>query len=428
MTLILTVANEGGIWQTSDYRLTDPRDGSFFTDTAGTKQIFFSHPNLSIQVSFTGVAALSNGKHTRDWIIATLKGVDAKAADQEVFNHLRDRCNSELGRVRPASKLTIVLAVAAVSRPFKVVTISNINWCTSPPSYDSTFSIHVETITDPYFYFDGCRDLVTTHQENRLRALSRMDNSAAIIRGLQDINSEVAAVSNGAVSADCWVTTQAADGDARHFAGSNAGNSTGVVNQVTPGLDLEELIRRTFVPGFLGRLRQMVGVMGAGKPMPPPTGEPRRFGLSISKFDFDLSHKEVRSARARFVGIEGEVACRLNEEIVIQLGNLEFDVLRAASSEGAQPPLLPWPTARCAYAIDAVEVPGGAQISIGYWPNAGEHHLVIFPASRALRELPFLGDNEELVIVFPGAEIKIDANLSTLLPLTARMQWRQRIG
>lgn len=39
MTLILTIANERGVHQSSDYQLTGPRTGDPITDEAGSKQV-----------------------------------------------------------------------------------------------------------------------------------------------------------------------------------------------------------------------------------------------------------------------------------------------------------------------------------------------------------------------------------------------------
>ena len=74
MTLIMTVANERGVHQSSDYQLSDRRTGKPITDEAGTKQLdAMILPGMSIQLAFTGVARVPSGRqtvNTREWLQA----------------------------------------------------------------------------------------------------------------------------------------------------------------------------------------------------------------------------------------------------------------------------------------------------------------------------------------------------------------------
>ena len=54
VTLILTVANSEGVYQSSDYQLTDERTGAPVSDQAGSKQLEALFRDLHVQLAFTG--------------------------------------------------------------------------------------------------------------------------------------------------------------------------------------------------------------------------------------------------------------------------------------------------------------------------------------------------------------------------------------
>jgi hypothetical protein len=78
VTLILTVANFSGIYQSSDYQLTDLNSGAPVPDRAGSKQLQATFKGLDLQLAFTGVAEVNPGagrQRTVDWLASALKDV-----------------------------------------------------------------------------------------------------------------------------------------------------------------------------------------------------------------------------------------------------------------------------------------------------------------------------------------------------------------
>jgi|HubBroStandDraft_6_1064221.scaffolds.fasta_scaffold49122_3 hypothetical protein len=65
MTLILTAANLRGIYQSSDYQLTDQRTGKPVANRAGLKQLEARFDGMTIMLAFTGVAAVGSGANAQ---------------------------------------------------------------------------------------------------------------------------------------------------------------------------------------------------------------------------------------------------------------------------------------------------------------------------------------------------------------------------
>jgi hypothetical protein len=60
MTLILTLAHSSGVYQSSDYQLTDRDTGVPMSDRAGVKQLQASFRGLELQLAFTGIASVGS--------------------------------------------------------------------------------------------------------------------------------------------------------------------------------------------------------------------------------------------------------------------------------------------------------------------------------------------------------------------------------
>jgi hypothetical protein len=116
MTLILTVANSSGVYQSSDYQLTT-YTGAFVSDKAGSKQIEATFGRVQLQLAFTGIARLG-GERTIDWLLTELKVLPVRIELQELCNALKERCSQKIvsKHVR-----TLVLAVAERGKPFRVL-------------------------------------------------------------------------------------------------------------------------------------------------------------------------------------------------------------------------------------------------------------------------------------------------------------------
>jgi len=137
MTLILTVAHSRGVYQSSDYQLTDKETGAPWSDRAGSKQLEADFKGLHVQLAFTGVAVVGSGsseQRTIDWLGAELKALPGDSTLQRICNALSTRATSAMKPHGPRGVLTLVLAVAAIGEPFRVAVISNAGWGARPPS------------------------------------------------------------------------------------------------------------------------------------------------------------------------------------------------------------------------------------------------------------------------------------------------------
>src|SRR6266571_1966592 len=285
MTLILTIANERGVHQSSDYQLTDLRTGDPITDEAGTKQLDAMIPlGMSIQLAFTGVARVTSGRqtvNTREWLQAELQALPPKSDLHTICDILAKRCTKQMKPLMSKGELTLVLAVAKIGQPFRVAVISNTRT-------KNQFEIQVRTVKKPFHLISGYRGAVPEIERHRLKALARnTDKSPEEIRkALADINAIAAGKSKGWISEECWVGSQFADGTLRRIEKHGFGGVVeGTVPQLVGGLDMLQWVKENFrtAPGQMIQLQPLGAVMagpGGATPLPPPEGEPRTFTLS----------------------------------------------------------------------------------------------------------------------------------------------------
>jgi hypothetical protein len=91
--------------------------------------------------------------------------------------------------------------------------------------------------------------------------------------------------------------------------------------------------------------------------------------------------------------------------------------------------LPPWPTLNAAFSIDGSAVPRGWEYTVAYWIENGAHHLEIPRSSRGIRNLAFLGEDDELVVVVPvpAAEfVWASSQSGPTATLQANILWRTR--
>lgn len=428
MTLILTVANSGGVYQSSDYQLTDARTGAPVSDSAGSKQLQAGFPELHLNLAFTGVATVGTSR-TIDWLSAELKVLRHDSGLQEICEALAKRCTTELRS--PSGVLTVVLAVATVRQPFRLALISNARWSGRPPRAKDHFEIRIHTITKPFHLISGYRESVPQFEQHRLRALARVSSRTPkeILDALKAINASAAQNSHGYVSEECWATYQVADGRARRTAGINSGKQGGSVPLLQGEFDLDSFIRKN-MPG-LGRLVQSAGVFGSPvKPAPPPEGEPRSFTLAGTTVTGHLlSASGQRCASLRVKQLDCQITARRNETVAGPFARVQFSFTRRPMCADFPKPLLPWPAVAPTLTIDGAVVPNGWSYRICYWVEEGVHHVRIPPSSRAIRNVAFLGDDDELVITVPISEHEVtwlSAENGPIATLEARISWRTR--
>ena len=93
-------------------------------------------------------------------------------------------------------------------------------------------------------------------------------------------------------------------------------------------------------------------------------------------------------------------------------------------------PLLPWPQLSPTLMIDDAHVPRGWEYSVGYWIEDDTHHVIIPESSRSVRNVAFLGPEDEMVIVAPSTTMEVawgerEAGPSAIVH--ARVWWRSRL-
>ena len=172
MTLILTVANASGVYQSSDYQLTDQRTGKPISDRAGSKQLEASFKVFNVGLAFTGIAEAGAGsarRRTIDWLSAELQALPHDSQLKDVCEALAKRSLAVTTPHGLRGLLALVLTVAAVGKPFRVGVISNFDWRKHPPEAKPQFTVGIYTITKPFHLISGCRDSVPALQRYRLR-------------------------------------------------------------------------------------------------------------------------------------------------------------------------------------------------------------------------------------------------------------------
>jgi hypothetical protein len=279
MTLILTVANSLGVYQSSDYMLT--QGGKPVYDRAGSKQLTATFDHLHLSVAFTGVATWRVNSRivpTTDYLDATLNSLAEIANFKPICEALRLKCDRSC-----VSKEELTLVVTAVSSdpPFQIATISNVVWTKKCRYINRCFRVRYYSVRKPFYLISGWRPCVSEYDESVLDSLSRDVERPRkeIVERLAEINKTSARKSNGLVSEQCLVTAKYADGENRQSDMTNFGEQPGIISQIQPGfgLDMEEIIRKyVAVPGMQPVMRQAAFKSGPLQPIvspPMPTGE-----------------------------------------------------------------------------------------------------------------------------------------------------------
>ena len=440
MTLIMTVANASGVYQSSDYQLTDLATGAPISDRAGAKQLQASFNGLDVRLAFTGIATVGVGaarQRTVDWLAEELKALAGDSQLQDICEALANRSIAVAHPHGLRGVLELILTAAAVGEPFRVAVISNVDWRKRPPEAKRKFTIGIHTITRPFQLISGYRGSVPSSQRHCLRALARDTTKSPVqmLDALADINAIASKHSRGYVSEGCLVTSQVADGRVRRSASRNIGQRPGDIPQILGGLDVSKWVKENFraAPGQEIRVVQTAGVMGGpgdGTPVPPPTGERRLFTISGSSVAAVLrSPTSEQCASINIAQRECVLEARCNEEVTVPFAEVTLSG-RVPISKAFPKPLLPWPQLAPTLAIDDAAVPRGWEYSVCYWIEDDAHRVIIPQSSRSIRNLAFFGPEDEMVIVAPTTTMELACREREEPPVAtvhARVWWRSRL-
>ena len=438
MTLILTVGDPSGVHQSSDYQLTDPNTRAPVSDRAGSKQLEAVFDRLQLQLAFTGVATVRTGssdQRTIDWLSEELKALPHNSTLDKICDTLLKRCTARMKPLGPSGLLTLVLVVAVVAEPFRVVTITNADWRARPPKAKNQFKTRTDIVRKPYSLMSGYRDYVPHREQYRLEALARAAGNkmpSEIIDELSAINAIAARNSGGSVSEECWVKSQVTDGGARRSAGRNVGEQVGAIPLVQAGMDMTEWARKNLraAPGKEIRLVQNAGVIagpGDMAPMPPPEGEPRTFRLTGSSTTMRLCSPSGKDcASVEITQLDCEIRARRNEQVTVPFARVHCSDIQNCADFPR--PLFPWPRVSPKLTIDGTPAHRGWEYAIVHWVENGILHVEIPWSCGEIRSVA-LGDDDELGIAVgvPGHAVAWSLESGPTATLQANIWWRTRL-
>ena len=131
--VVNTIANTSGVYQSSDYQLTDDKTGAPISDRAGSKQFQASFRDLDLRLAFTGVAiGRLGGPRTVDLLSQELQALPQDSKFQDVCDALAKRCDAITRRFGSRGILEVVVTAATVAEPFRVAIVTNANRDTDP--------------------------------------------------------------------------------------------------------------------------------------------------------------------------------------------------------------------------------------------------------------------------------------------------------
>jgi hypothetical protein len=271
VTLILTLLSRHGIYQSSDYRLT--RNGAFFDERAGVKQLGVDSEGYQIKVCFTGVA-IANGLKTRDWISKVIKGATLPLDLGIVATQIAARGTAAVASI-PTSvpvrekMLTILIAFMERGRP-KLVLISNTDRFDARRRDEPLDHLEISEIAPsrPLFRSYGTDVAVKRSDARFFKSLIRDGSDPrAIMDSLASLNARAAldARSEKRISEGCLVSSLLPDGTRRDL---NFGGTPGVMENFFGDFNLGEWVRKNLkpLPGKEITLKLSVGkAIGFGK-------------------------------------------------------------------------------------------------------------------------------------------------------------------
>lgn len=439
MTLILTIANTSGVYQSSDYQLTDHATGVPFSDRAGSKQIQTHFKGLDVNLAFTGIALVFQGLthiSTVDWLTMELKAFPGDTTLPVLCEAIANRCTKVLTSLGLRGILELILTVSVIGEPFRVIEISNVSWDLNPPKAKSKFNIRIHRIKNPFYLISGMRSCMTTILKDRLRALSRdtTKQPGEVLDKLADINAIASKNSKGYISEGCWVTYQGAEGGTIRSVSKNIGNHPGIIVQLLGGHDISDLVQKNYraAPGKQMGIVQIASktIKGGGIRLPPPKGESRIITFSGFSSSVKLFNKKMEQcASIEISHLDCNLNLRCNEEAIITFAKVSVTGIFPIHSDFSCP-LLPWPQLCIPLKLNDATVPRGWEYSIGYWIENSLHNVEILQGSRSIRKISFLAQDDEVIIVLPRGGVKLtwgESDGSQSAFLKAKIIWRSRL-
>lgn len=218
MTLNITVLTPTVIYQSADFRLTDPSNGSLITDTSA-KTVVLQYQNWSGFVTYTGLGAWE-GKNISE-LIADWLGDQTNRSMAEVADHLQRNGTSLLNDVRRRAHASFAHTFTLAGfedGAVRAFVVSNFEDCygMSSGAIEDRLTVtfrELRSWSPAAVIVTGQPKAVPAIEKRILRKLAEKnpDDGGLIRRRLQDLNA-VAAASNTTISQDCAVISFRSDG------------------------------------------------------------------------------------------------------------------------------------------------------------------------------------------------------------------------
>lgn len=408
MTLLITLACESVVHQSSDYRISNWA-GNVVETANGTKQLFLSNLHWAARIAFTGIAFDGQDYSTRNWIEAVCLNANENDSPEALVEKLAERGLEELRRVSLDRRHLTVIVTFVVGGRCRLFLVSNFeaprqNRRRIPLDVLQWFEVSLD---EPTVLVNGASGPLRRWEVRALEQMFRSDPEPNVIRDrMADANRTAAQRGPYAalISEGCWVSSMFADGKELS---RNYGEVPGIPGQLMSGFNMGEFLRKTLhpAPGKQIALRSHTAMFGAKfVPLPPPIGEPRDVRFSTSTSSVHATDPAGRAVlpRITFQGREGAVRPRKNEQVTAVLGTitLEIDPLQQAGAVTAKQ-----------FEITNVPTVDSGRPRTWAYPcelhgGGGAYTLTVCQLSTALRRahctgLDVLGPNEELVLAAP---------------------------
>jgi uncharacterized membrane protein len=257
MTLNITLLTRRAIYQSADFRLTDPDTNQLITDSSTKVVDLLGYPDWHGFVTYTGVGRWPrNGRDTSQWVMDWLQGThDARLND--IIDVLVTEGTRWLATIRQAtrrrSKHSFIIA-AFVEAEAQLIVISNFEDCAGRNDAPSdVLSVSRRRFRGrPDVTVTGWKPAVSRQQRRVLQRLAEQypDDSARVRYAMSHLNETAAKspLASGTISPECTVVSIRADGHG--------------FQDVSEGSNIEP---RSIVNGvLLPDLKQLVASLGVG--------------------------------------------------------------------------------------------------------------------------------------------------------------------
>jgi len=241
MTLNITILTPTVIYQSGDYRLSNPTTGKA-EDIPSTKAISINYWDWSGFLTYTGIGRVGP-RHTADEVSDWLKNHPALTFEETV-EILRERGSAWIARVAPGARHTFVLAAFVDSKPVAAIISNYQRWhgITDSAVAKEFFVTEVRPKRAADVIVTGVWAAVSRQQRRELQRLAEKhaDEPLRVRTGISKTNRHAARNYPNLISEDCFIQSLDKHGRGQQ---ESAGDSRTSPHVFMQGVDLLEMIR-----------------------------------------------------------------------------------------------------------------------------------------------------------------------------------------